>query len=79
MGEAQGVVALKERLDQFAVMTGLHINFMKSTIVPIHMDDQVVQECVDIMGCRREGFPQTYLGLPLSTSKLQAPTYMPYI
>jgi hypothetical protein len=71
-GEAQGVVALKERLDQFAAMTGLHINFIKSTIGPIHMNDQVVQECVDIL-------PQTHLCLPPSTAKLQVPTYTPYI
>jgi hypothetical protein len=33
-------------------MTGLHINYAKSTVVPIHMDEQ--QACVQILGCRRD-------------------------
>jgi hypothetical protein len=31
------------------------------------------------LGCREEGFPQTYLGLPLSHCKLKLSTFAPYI
>jgi len=60
-------------------MTGLHINYSKSTVVPIHMEEQAVQECVATLECRRKGFPQTYLELPLSTLKLPLSAYAPYI
>ncbi|WVZ49637.1 hypothetical protein U9M48_000977 [Paspalum notatum var. saurae] len=78
-GELAGVRRLKELLDAFAAATGLCINYSKSTMVPIHMDSVVVEACVDAMGCRLEGFPQTYLGLPLSTAKLRLSTFAPYI
>jgi hypothetical protein len=78
-GDINGVAMLKSILDQFAAFTGLCINYNKSTAVPIHMEEDVVQQCVDILGCRRECFPQTYLGLPLSVAKLPASAYDPYI
>jgi hypothetical protein len=31
------------------------------------------------LGCRREDFPQTYLGLPLSSTKLNLSAFDPYI
>lgn len=37
-GNLRGASALKRLLDQFASISGLHINFAKSTLVPIHMD-----------------------------------------
>jgi len=70
---------LREILDSFAGITGLHINFSKSTLVPIHVDVQVLNSCVNILGCRKESFPQQYLGLPLSMNKLPVLAFGPYI
>jgi hypothetical protein len=78
-GDPQGVSRLKSVLDQFAAATGLSINYNKSTAVPIHMQESVINQCVDALGCRREGFPQTYLGLPLSATKLPVLAFTPYI
>lgn len=78
-GDVQGVSVLKSVLDQFAAFSGLCSNFSKSTAVPIHMEDEAVQQCVQILGCRQESFPQTYLGLPLSVSKLPVSAFAPYI
>lgn len=78
-GDLHGVAVLKTILDRFASMTGLHINYAKSAVVSIHMSEQSVQAYVQTLGCRREGFPQTYLGLPLSTHKLSISAYTPYI
>ncbi|WVZ61798.1 hypothetical protein U9M48_011614 [Paspalum notatum var. saurae] len=78
-GEVQGVSRLREILDSFAAATGLRINYSKSTLVPIHMDGLVVDQCVALMGCKLEGFPQTYLGLPLSVTKLRPSSFEPYI
>jgi mannosylglycoprotein endo-beta-mannosidase len=81
-GIPYAVSQLKIILDQFAAATGLSINYNKSTAVPIHMDESVTNQCIEILGCRKEGFPQTYLGclslplncrchlLPLTSAKL---------
>jgi hypothetical protein len=63
---------LKEVLDAFAAATGLTINFSKSTFVPINVDPDLAASLAAILGCSVEGFPQTYLGLPLSDGKLPA-------
>jgi len=78
-GNTAGAAALKNILDEFTAFSGLHINYGKSRLVPIHMPDSVTQECVHIIGCRRESFPQPYLGLPLSVHKLPLSAYIPYI
>jgi hypothetical protein len=38
-GNTTGVAALKNILDNFASFSGLHINYSKSMLVPIHMID----------------------------------------
>jgi hypothetical protein len=78
-GNTEGATGLRQVLDNFASISGLHINFSKSTLVPIHVSEQVVDSCVNILGCRREGFPQPYLGLPLSVNKLPMSAFNPYI
>ncbi|CAN6228096.1 unnamed protein product [Urochloa humidicola] len=78
-GATEDVRQLKNVLDKFSAATGLHINYHKSTAVPMNMPDEILLECLDILGCRRDGFPQTYLGLPLSCNKLRISAYDPYI
>ncbi|CAN6168854.1 unnamed protein product [Urochloa humidicola] len=65
---------LKKILDTFASATGLHINFHKSTFVPVHIDQARALELAAILGCPVASFPQTYLGLPLSSVKLSPAT-----
>lgn len=69
-GDVVDVCRLKLLLDQFSDATGLLINYNKSTMVPMNMTEVLTDSCRTILGCRQEGFPQTYLGLPLSCSKL---------
>jgi mannosylglycoprotein endo-beta-mannosidase len=78
-GELEDVQALKVLLDQFVAATGLQINYTKSTAVLIFMEEAAVTDCVSALGCRREGFPQTYLGLPLSNTKLRLKAFAPQI
>jgi len=74
-----GASELKVLLELFANITGLNINYHKSTLVPIHVPEATVSALVDILGCRREGFPQNYLGLPLSVNKLPISAFTPLI
>jgi hypothetical protein len=55
--EVRGAARLKELLDLFADATGLTINFHKSTLVPLHVDDADQREIKAALGCRLEGFP----------------------
>jgi hypothetical protein len=78
-GELSDVLRLRELLDSFSNATRLKINYTKSTAVPMHLSDSVAAQCVQALGCREEGFPQTYLGLLLSCGKLRLATFEPYI
>jgi hypothetical protein len=71
---APGAAArLKSILDDFADAIGLAINFAKSTLVPMVVD------AASCLGCTLEGFPQTYLGMPLSCDKLSMEAFVPLI
>jgi hypothetical protein len=61
---------LKEILDTFSVTTCLAINYTKSTFIPINLDAEEQSSISNILGCPIATFPQTYLDLPLSDSKL---------
>jgi hypothetical protein len=61
---------LKKILDAFSTSTGLAINYAKSTFLPLNMDQEEQSLISSILGCPIATFPQTYLGLPLSDSKL---------
>jgi len=73
------VTQLKMLLDQFSAATGLRINYHKSTAMSMHMKAEDIPGCIAVLGCRQEGFPQTYLGLPLSCEKLRLSAFDPYI
>ena len=78
-GDLRAVQKLKIILDLFAAATGLTINYNKSSAVPIHMNDGLIQQCIDTLGCKRESFPQNYLGMPLSAHKLPNLVFSTYI
>jgi hypothetical protein len=71
--ERSHVYRLKKILDLFSQATGLHINFHKSTFVPVGgVPDDLATDLASILGCPVSSFPQTYMGLPLSDHKLPA-------
>jgi hypothetical protein len=70
---------LRSILDQFALTTGLVINFHKSTVVPMHVSSEVAAAMQCALGCCVEGFPQTYLGLPLTCDRLRMIHFAPLI
>jgi hypothetical protein len=70
---------LKRELDNFAVATGLVINFAKSTVTPLNVVEANFEDMVNTLHCKRGSFPQTYLGLPLSNTKLPVSAFTPLI
>ena len=71
--EIPDVRNLKKILDNFASATGLHINFSKSTAVPIHVSPRTLPRVIRLLQCQEASFPQVYLGLPLSNLQAFAP------
>jgi hypothetical protein len=61
---------LKEILDAFSLTTGLSINYDKSTLVSINLDNEEQTQIANILGFPHSLLSQTYLGIPLSDSKL---------
>lgn len=73
------IQALHGVLSAFSIATGLTINFHKSTFVPLHVDAAVANSLASVLGCSLSSFPQTYLGLPLSPTRLLVSDYAPLI
>ena len=56
---------LKSILDEFALSTGLKVNFHKSNIYPINVPQDYIAELTSRLQCQSGVFPFTYPGLPL--------------
>jgi hypothetical protein len=75
----QAALALRKILDDFALATGLTINFHKTTFVPIHTTDDLAHTIATTLETPIASFPQTYLGLPLSPYKLSISAFQPLV
>lgn len=45
----------------------------------MHVEEATTAQMASILGCQVEGFPQTYLGLALSVTKLKLDNMQPLI
>jgi len=60
---------MKSILEDYAASVGLKINFHKSTLIPINLDQQRALHLAHIFGCSVGSMPFTYLGLPMGTTR----------
>jgi hypothetical protein len=58
-------------LTLFEQMSGMRINYHKSDLLTINVDDVDANLFAQIFGCKLGEFPFTYLGVPLYFSKLR--------
>ena len=72
-------VIIKNILSDYAQSIGLKINFHKSTLIPINLDQQTTADMASIFGCSIGSMPFTYLGLPLGTSRPSLNDFMPLV
>ena len=70
---------LKYLLNLFSMSTGLFVNYSKSSMIPINMDQQSINNLANSFGCRVESLPFTYLGLPMGTTKPSVHDLIPVI
>jgi hypothetical protein len=73
------LVHLKEILQIFSASTGLHVNYHKTTLVPINIDNARATELANIFGCKVESLPFAYLVLPLGTTRPSVSDLIPMV
>lgn len=70
---------MKRILLDYATSVGLSINFHKSTLVPINIDQTTASSLPQIFGCVIGQMPFTYLGLPMGTTRPTIMDLMPMV
>lgn len=70
---------LKFLLLGFELLSGLKINFSKSTLVPLNIQQSLATNLANQLGCSISSLPITYLGLPLHWKKLNVNDWQPLV
>ena len=77
--DTRQLICLKALLNTFADATGLKVNYHKSHMIPINIEEQRVENFTNTLNCQRVHFPITYLGIPLGTQKPRVEHLMPIV
>lgn len=59
------LINIKKALILFDLASGLLVNFYKSSIMGIHVSDGWLKNVAEILMCKQDSIPFTYLGLPI--------------
>uniref|UniRef100_A0A453MIS0 Reverse transcriptase domain-containing protein n=1 Tax=Aegilops tauschii subsp. strangulata TaxID=200361 RepID=A0A453MIS0_AEGTS len=78
-GSASNIANLKFLLLCFQQMSGLTINFDKSEVMVLGFPPEEAQGIADRLNCRLGSFPTTYLGIPISDSRLTVADLRPSV
>jgi hypothetical protein len=71
---------LKWTLSYFELLSGMRVNYQKSEIIPINIEQkEEIETFSDIFGCPVGNFPIKYLGITLYYNKLRREDLQPLI
>ncbi|XP_050211464.1 uncharacterized protein LOC126661653 [Mercurialis annua] len=73
------IVNLLRILRCFEKVSSLHINYKKSSILGVNVDDASLQMAASILNCPISSLPIMYLGLPLSLRPIKAALWQPVV
>lgn len=73
------LLALKSMLLLFSQSTGLKVNYHKSSMLPINVDNVELTRLPEVFGCQVGSLPFTYFGLPVGTSRPKIADLMPLV
>jgi hypothetical protein len=73
------LVQVKRILRWFALTSGLYINFHKSSIIGINVDDHLCLRLATSIFCKSDLLPSKYLGMPLGANPSCISTWKPVI
>jgi hypothetical protein len=76
---SSAAACLRQVLEDFAAATGLAINFHKSCFIPMNVGPLEATSMAATLRCPISTFPQPYLGLPLSPTKLPSSAFAPLL
>ena len=76
---ARHLICLKALLNTFASATGLKVNYAKSIMVPLNIEEDRVDIFTNTLHCARGQFPFKYLGLPLGIYKPTVEQCLPLV
>jgi hypothetical protein len=70
IGEAciDNLWTLKAMLRGFEMVSGLKVNFWKSCLIGVNVDDDFLHMATEFLNCRRGSIPFKYLGLPVGAN-----------
>ncbi|XP_039014273.1 uncharacterized protein LOC120144227 [Hibiscus syriacus] len=73
------ILNLKRILRCFEVCSGLSINFSKSCLVGINVDEELINRLAIVCGCKIGSLPFNYLGIPLGADPRRLSTWDPLV
>jgi hypothetical protein len=77
--DERNAVNLKWTLTCFEQISGMKINYHKSELMTINIEQGEMQPYLDILQCVAGAFPMKYLGIPLNFQKLRREDLQPLI
>jgi hypothetical protein len=81
IGEAsvENLWSLKALLKGFEFASGLKVNFLKSSIIGINVENHFMETACIFLNCSRGVVPFKYLGLPVGTNPRRMATWAPMV
>ncbi|XP_020239906.1 uncharacterized protein LOC109818791, partial [Cajanus cajan] len=71
--------AIKAILQLFELIAGLKVNFFKSQLLGVNVDQVWLQSLAQFLNCKVGSFPCSYLGLPLGANPARLTTWQPVV
>ena len=75
--DARQLIFLKALLHSFSESTGLKVNYSKSHMYSINVNEEKMTHLANTLGCDIGSMPFTYLGLPMGTTKPHIEDFTP--
>lgn len=73
------LISLKLVIRLFASISGLRVNYQKSSCIPVNILETDTSWIMAVLGCSRTDFPIMYLGMPLTIKKPNKNHFLPLI
>ena len=77
--DAKQILCLKSVLTTFYNAIGLKVNYHKSNMIPINLNEESALHFTQTMQCQLSKFPITYLGIPLGIHKPRVEHCLPLV
>ena len=71
------IASIKLLLLAFEILSGLKINFLKSEVITMGMDQHESPRIANLLNCKLGSFPIKYLGLPITHRKISISEWEP--